>query len=424
MFPRSANRVPSFLSAVPFLPSGLKSRTQGTMKFARFLVIGLATLVFVTGEAHAQRENTPRAGGNGGASFSLNCPPNMILIGLRGREGNFVDQVRGVCSPYNVAGQRVGATALTSPTSAGSSTGGVPWEMMCGGQTALTSIGGRAGLIVDELFRACKTVASSGLATTPTFAPDETVGGSNSSAPVFNLPCPNNKFADRIVGRAGDFVDQIGLSCIPAPLAATAIQQLTLGTPTAISGTSITGTVTLNGYARNAINVVLNTTGAQGAAAPASITVPENSRSAEFNLSSNSNTAGCPVVNATALSTTKSARAVLTPPPPANAGYTFSLVNPPSGLRYFQGTAVPGRICFHAKCITTAPNIGRDGSSVSFASSAPSTLSVPASVSFNAGTLSLNVNMTAGSSPGCAIVTSTFNGVAIRKVVFVDVLPQ
>jgi hypothetical protein len=418
MFPRSAKHLPSFVSPVPFLASALRSRTQGSMKYARFLVIGLATLIILAGEAHAQREPTLLAGGNGGATFSLNCPPNMILIGLRGREGNFVDQVRGVCSHYNVAGQRVGNTALTDP--AGSNTGGIEWQLICDGQTALTSIGGRAGFIVDELFRGCKTVAPSGLATTPTFAGGGTVGGSNSSAQVFNLPCPNDKFADRIVGRAGDLVDKIGLSCIPAPLAATAIQQLTLGRPSAISGTSITGTVTLNGYARNAINVLLNTAGAPGAAVPASITVPENSRSAQFNLTSNPNTAGCPLVNATALNTNRIARAVFTPPPPANAGYTFSLVNPPPGLRYFLNTPVPGRICFSGKCSTPSNGFGN----VSFTSNAPGTLSVPASVSFNILASAVDVNMTSGSSPGCAIVTSTLAGVTIRKVVLVDALPQ
>lgn len=423
MFPRPADHVLSFFSPVSLLASVLRLRTQGTMKFARFLVIGLATLTIVTGEAYAQRENTARAGGNGGASFSLNCPPNMILIGLKGREGNLVDQVRGVCSRYDVAGQRVGATDETNPESAGSNTGGIEWQLMCDGQTALTSIGGRAGLVVDELFRNCKTVGPNGLATNPAFTGGGTVGGSNSSATVFNLSCPNDKFADRIVGRAGDFVDQIGLSCIPVPLAATAIQQLTLATPSAISGTGITGTVTLNGYARNAINVLLNTAGAPGAAVPASIIVPENSRSAQFNLTSSPNTAGCPVVNATALNTTRSSQAVLTPPPPANAGYTFSLVNPPTSLRYFLNTPVPGRICLGDNCRTPIPLVGRGGS-VTFASNAPSTLSVPASVSFTITSSAANVDMTAGSSPGCAIVTSTFNDVRIRKVVLIDTLPQ
>lgn len=424
MFRRSAKNLPSSVSPVPLQASGAKSRTQGTMKYARFLVIGLATIIIGMGEAHAQRENTPRAGGNGGAAFSLNCPPNMILIGLTGREGNFVDQVQGVCSHYNVAGQRVGGQLPTNPTSAGSNTGGIGWQRICGGQTALTSIGGRAGLVVDELFRNCKTVGPNGLATNPSFTDGGTVGGSNSSAPVFNLSCPSDKFADRIVGQAGNLVDQIGLSCIPAPLAATAIQQLTLATPSAISGTSITGTVTLNGYARTAINVALSAAGTQGAAVPASVTVPENSRSAQFNLTSNPDTAGCPLVNATALNTTRNARAVFTPPPPANAGYTFNLVNPPSGLRYFLNTPVPGRICLGDNCRTLPLLLVSRGSSVTFASNAPNTLSVPASVSFTSASSAANVDMTAGSSPGCAIVTATLNDVRIRKVVLVDSLPQ
>ena len=121
MFPRSAKRVPSFLSLVALLASGLKSRTQGRMKYARFLTFGLATIVISAGEAQAQRQATARMGGNGGTTFSLECPQNMILIGLRGREGNFVDQVRGVCSKYNVAGQRVGThfpPTLSAPAAA------------------------------------------------------------------------------------------------------------------------------------------------------------------------------------------------------------------------------------------------------------------------------------------------------------------
>lgn len=411
MFQRLRKSVPSFL----------KSDSVMT-RYARILMIALAILA-ISGEAYAQREATPLAGGNGGVAFSLNCPPNMILIGLTGREGNLVDQVQGVCSRYNVAGERVGATVSTTPASAGSNTGGISWERLCGGQTALTSIGGRAGLVVDELFRNCKTVAPNGLATNPSFTDGGAVGGSNSTAPVFNLICPNNKFADRIVGRAGDFVDQIGLSCIPAPLAATAIQQLALATSSAISGTSITGTVTLNGYARTAINVALSAAGAQGAAVPASVTVPENARSVQFNLTSSPDTAGCPLVNATALNTTKSARTVLTPPPPSNAGFTFSLINPPSGLRYFVNTPVAGRICLGDNCRTLSV-LGYRGGSPTFASNAPNTLSVPATVSFTSGSSSADVAMTAGSSPGCAIVTATLNDVRIRKVVLVDTLPQ
>lgn len=411
MFQRSPKSVPSFLSSDSLVT-----------RYARILMIALAFLA-MGGEAYAQREATARAGGNGGVAFSLNCPSNMILIGLTGREGNLVDQVQGVCSRYNLAGERVGATAPTTPASAGSNTGGIPWERICGGQTALTSIGGRAGLVIDELFRNCKTVGPNGLATNPSFTDGGTVGGSNSSAPVFNLSCPNNKFADRIVGRAGDFVDQIGLSCIPSPLAATAIQQLTLATPSAVSGTSITGTVTLNGYARTAINVALSAAGAQGAAVPAIVTVPENSRSAQFNLTSSPDTAGCPLVNATALNTTKSARTVLTPPPPSGAGFIFSLVNPPSELRYFVNTPVAGRICLGDNCRTLSLLVSR-GSSVTFGSNAPNTLSVPATVSFTSGSSSADVAMTAGSSPGCAIVTATLNDVRIRKVVLVDTLPQ
>ena len=114
--------------------------------------------------------------------------------------------------------------------------------MMCGDQTALTSIGGRAKFYVDELFRNCKTVSPSGLATNPVFVDDATVGGSNSSAQVFNLNCPNDKFADRIVGRAGDLVRPIEYELHPSPLAAIAINELTLGT-TSVSGTSIVGSV-------------------------------------------------------------------------------------------------------------------------------------------------------------------------------------
>ena len=230
MLQRSSKQVRRFAESASLLCLlvSCSKRTHCSANQVLSAVMALATLSLFPIEASAQRENTPRAGGNGGTSFSLECPQNMIL-GLRGRAGNFIDQVRGVCSKYDAAGQRIGSTALTNPASAGG-TGGGEWEMMCGGQTALTSIGGRAGLVVDQLFRACKTVAPSGLATAPAFADGIKVGG-NSSAPVFNLPCPNDKFADRIVGRAGNLVDQIGLSCIPAPLAATRIKQLTLGTP-------------------------------------------------------------------------------------------------------------------------------------------------------------------------------------------------
>ncbi len=39
-----------------------------------------------------------KAGGEGGAPFTINCGPNGKLVGFTGTAGNYINQLNGICS--------------------------------------------------------------------------------------------------------------------------------------------------------------------------------------------------------------------------------------------------------------------------------------------------------------------------------------
>jgi hypothetical protein len=336
----------------------------------------------------------------------------MVLVGIRGGASLVVDRVQGVCSRFDANGHRTGAIALTG--SAGGS-GGSSYDRTCSGDGAVTQISGMAGTYIDHLFVWCAPIASNGLHTAApeaiTFAPV----GSSPGGSAYHLPCPNDKIGRGITGMASAVVDRIALLCNVAPMSATRVADVALNDRTLTSGAQVSGTVTFNGYAPFDIPVTFNITGAGTGASISPVYVVQNARTASFTMSTGADAAGCAVVTpqAQGLQSTETDYAVMTPVPPSNASFSFTLVSPPGSLTYIAPGTINVRFAFNPSPlgITLASGHGP----VSIVSSNPSVVQVPPDFPIPTN-IAVTIPLTA-SSAGCSVLSATSGGVTIRRTV-------
>ncbi|MEY4578555.1 MAG: hypothetical protein RL701_3258, partial [Pseudomonadota bacterium] len=121
----------------------------------------------VQAQALLQPHITGPAGGPGGDTYTRGCPTNMVLIGLRGRSGWWLDSVGVVCSQYDASGQRVGAAYATDLNELAGGDGGTYFSRICTGNRAVTGITGKAGDYLDHLEVECRNIGVQGTASTP-----------------------------------------------------------------------------------------------------------------------------------------------------------------------------------------------------------------------------------------------------------------
>jgi serine protease len=144
---------------------------------------------------------TESAGGMGGDPFTLRCPQGQALVGVSGRNGALIDQLRGICA--NPAG-------LQSETQAAGGPFGNAFERRCAPGTMVVGLGGRAGAYIDSLQLECVRLEDTGRRRN--HLPLDSVGGGGGA--VFG---PNRCAYDRIAvglrGRAGMFIDRLQLLC-------------------------------------------------------------------------------------------------------------------------------------------------------------------------------------------------------------------
>ena len=378
-------------------------------------ILGVAGIV-----AHLRAQadvTTASAGGPGGNPFTLACPDQMILIGIHGGYGSYEDSIQGVCSRYNAEGRRIGDPVITQTAGDGP----VRWRsaddlpgQLCPEDQALSRFSGNAGIYIDRLFAGCAPVGFDGRRSRTTADVSSVGFGTSGGGRPFNLLCPNATFAHAITGRADQLVDRIALVCNVAPLAATKLRAVTLSRRVGISGTPIPGTVALNGYALGNVEVALREVLAPINSVPSSVTINAGESSASFQFSSSVTYAGCPSVIATALNTSDTTTALLTPPPPANATFEFRLVDPPSDFTYIVPRPISAQITFGKGRSDTPLSAGSSGA-VSFKSNSRA-VTVPASVPYSASTTRIDVTMTAVTA-GCAVVTATRDTMSIRKTI-------
>jgi len=162
-------------------------------------------------------------GGSGGSAFTLACPNNTVLVGIDGRSGARVDAITPVCAPLlvtPVAGSPEYSyavhtgTATTMGTVGG--TGGSVFSSRCPADQVVISMVGRSGDNIDRIQLSCGAlsiahVASSWLLALTPAASLSSYGGGGGGP--FSFACPAGQAATGATGRAGDRVDRFGFVC-------------------------------------------------------------------------------------------------------------------------------------------------------------------------------------------------------------------
>jgi hypothetical protein len=387
-----------------------------------FEIIPLLVCCAWAPDAAAQLVNTSAAGGSGGTAFSLRCPTNTILIGVRGRAGLAIDSIRGVCSQYannGAGGTRIGTLLETTAAGGG---GGKTYERICGYHDAVSGFTAQVSSVVHSLAIRCSSVDSRGLASgASSMAPVGTAGTPGTAA--VTVICPDRRLGVGLVGRAGSLIDAQALACNGARLAGTFVHKPTFNHPSGVSGAPEMGTVSLNGYALNAttVNFSLYTQPANsGISVNSSVTIPAGASSAAFQVSSAATTASCAYIEASALNTRALSEFVLTPPPAPDAGFSFALVDPPTTLIYPLTIISPTRnIGARISVGTALRQLPLIAPATFRVASSAAQVSVPTSVTIPAGSSSVNF-VARATGGGCAVITVTSpSGKSIRRVLLV-----
>ncbi len=170
-------------------------------------------------------------GGGGGSAFDGSCPAGQALIGFDGRSGDRLDAVAPVCAVIELEAvvvapeleYRVRTRAVTIQSQHGGTGGGV-FSDRCGTDEVVIGLSGRSGANVDLLAFSCGSVTMKRVS--GVYAPvitgtrsSATHGGSGGSA--FSYACSDGRIASGVIGRSGDKVDALSLTCALASFSTT-----------------------------------------------------------------------------------------------------------------------------------------------------------------------------------------------------------
>jgi hypothetical protein len=142
---------------------------------------------------------TASAGGGGGDAYTLRCATGTALVGVRGRAGAYIDQIRGICAV---------ADGGSTDTARAGGDGGTPFVLQCNDGRVVTGVRGRAGAFVDSLQLECSDPAALGAGRRTT----DTAGGSGGSS-YGPMRCSTGRFATGLRGGAGAVIDRLQLLC-------------------------------------------------------------------------------------------------------------------------------------------------------------------------------------------------------------------
>jgi hypothetical protein len=201
-------------------PAGTTARAAGVAALA---LVG--ALLLPAGASAA--ELSGQAGGSGGQPFSLTCGDGRALIGIRGRAGDVVDSIRGVCATIDEIGA---VTAISTTATTGGTGGEYDYELRCPSSQVVTGLRGRAGSFLDEVSLACARLATveSGAVDLAGRTDGEIAAvvdrgrsnarlfasaGEGNGGTSFILNCPGTLPARGLQGRSAALVDRIGLVC-------------------------------------------------------------------------------------------------------------------------------------------------------------------------------------------------------------------
>lgn len=175
--------------------------------------------------------DTPVIGGSGGVYFRSACPAGAYLIGLKGFTGNWIDRIAHICAPWHPAKNAFEWASLHGEF-IGTSPGGRFEQQTCGGDRAIVSwtfwntVGeGSQRQFVSSINGTCVNAITRLGAYEFQFGQPETKpklysGIGKRGRPDGKSECAPGELAIGFHGRAGLFLDAIGLVCGPAPLKA------------------------------------------------------------------------------------------------------------------------------------------------------------------------------------------------------------
>jgi hypothetical protein len=198
--------------------------------FVQILLILLALPPVLSTSAMAT--DTPIIGGSGGNYFRTTCAAGSYLVGLKGYTGKWIDRIAHICAPWLPVKQAF-ESALLHGQFLGTSPGGSFEQQTCRRDHAIVSwtfwntVGDdNKRKFVSSIEGTCRRVipplATHGLQ----FGDPETqkrlgYGGWGLVAihgrPDGKSECPAGELAIGFHGRAGLFLDALGLICGPAP---------------------------------------------------------------------------------------------------------------------------------------------------------------------------------------------------------------
>lgn len=382
------------------------SMKANRVKIDVFGSIILLTCMALVGSANAFGANTASAGGTGGNTFTKSCRTSEVLVGVGGRAGDFVDSIVLICAQIDRAGHWIQVIPHYYPVGSGN-----PFELRCPRDHAVSGFEGREGMFIDRLRIYCGPLGAEGKLVSVGNRLSGHSGG-NGGSPFGPFHCVDGKPADRISGRAGQYLDYMYLGCnAPQPLRLISAG-FARGQPglTSVGTGGIGFTVTPSVTASGAVQIALRASDPAIAVSPAKVTL-ESYSTAGF-VSIRGAAAGCSLITASLLGDEYSAHIMV------DAASTSALSLTLSGDRRIRSDSIIATLTLAAPAPT-------GGTSIALSSTHPSALRIPASVTIAAGSRSstfdvTNTNVSVSTLPGfglCVVLTATGNGATERRTV-------
>jgi hypothetical protein len=187
--------------------------------------------VLAPAPARAGLEHPP-FGGPGGGPFRSECPPWSYVVGLAGGMGAWLDSIQPLCAPLQPLEQRIGPGTPAGQRAGGS--GGAPFSLACPVGYALGRW--RFDMVVNSdiewtfvnaLQLECRLVGSPGQTYSaqvgdygaPLSMDVAVIAQMGVDRPGADHACLPGELATGIHGRAGAYVDALGLICGAPPTA-------------------------------------------------------------------------------------------------------------------------------------------------------------------------------------------------------------
>lgn len=168
--------------------------------------LGLATPI------DARAQNTAAVGGRGGTSYSIRCPVDKILTGIKVDAGMWVDRIRPSCAlATSIADGGWDVNGYLTKSAGKWHLGNREQRAACGQGYAVKGFKVKSGSYVDSIVVTCAKLGRSWRTTSTTKTLSAVGGGGGTSQPA--KACSGDMPAVGIHGKAGEYVDSFGLIC-------------------------------------------------------------------------------------------------------------------------------------------------------------------------------------------------------------------